>query len=149
MTIFLTQRIAEINIYSRVWFCLFFAYFKNLSHARIIIFSLIQLYVFCFVPWSAQNTLFSPGTHRRYFLNSPLHNCTVQQLDPMFMLSVHNLGFFCSSRFQPVPAGSSRFQPVPAGSSRFQQWLQLILLNPLPDGPLAPPLTDGPRSDWT
>jgi hypothetical protein len=22
-------------------------------------------------------------------------------------------------------------------------------LNPLPDGPLAPPLTDGPRSDWT
>jgi hypothetical protein len=21
--------------------------------------------------------------------------------------------------------------------------------NPLPDGPLAPPLTDGPRSDWT
>ncbi len=22
-------------------------------------------------------------------------------------------------------------------------------INPLPDGPLAPPLTDGPRSDWT
>jgi hypothetical protein len=22
-------------------------------------------------------------------------------------------------------------------------------VNPLPDGPLAPPLTDGPRSDWT
>ncbi len=62
-TIFLTQRNAEINIYSRVWFCLFFSYLKNLSHERIIIFSLIQLYVFCFVSWSAQNTLFSPGTH--------------------------------------------------------------------------------------
>jgi hypothetical protein len=24
----------------------------------------------------------------RYYLNSPLHNCTVQQLDPMFMLSL-------------------------------------------------------------
>ena len=41
-------------------------------------------------------------------------------------LTRHNLGFFCSSRFQPVPAGSSRFQPVPAG---FQPWLQLIFLN--------------------
>ncbi len=28
------------------------------------------------------------GKIPRYYLNSPLHNCTVQQLDPMFMLSV-------------------------------------------------------------
>ncbi len=27
--------------------------------------------------------------------------------------------------------------------------LRFALLNPLPDGPLAPPLTDGTRSDWT
>ncbi len=25
----------------------------------------------------------------------------------------------------------------------------IMNLNPLPDGPLASPLTDGPRSDWT
>jgi hypothetical protein len=44
-TIFLTQRIAEINIYSRVRFCLL--------SLPVIIFSMEQLYVFL---WSAQNT---------------------------------------------------------------------------------------------
>jgi hypothetical protein len=28
-------------------------------------------------------------------------------------------------------------------------WEFLTYINPLPDGPLASPLTNGPRSDWT
>ncbi len=32
---------------------------------------------------------------------------------------------------------------------KFYVYKFLWWFNPLPDGPLAPPLTDGPRSNWT
>jgi len=35
------------------------------------------------------------------------------------------------------------------GSDQRDEWGVDSKLNPLPDGPIAPPLIDGPRSYWT